>query len=191
MTLGMKSDTLGEGDRDLSLGPLRAGRIASTVVVPTEEESSVRHLGSLALSAVGGAMLYVYLGIGALKLEQARLLIADGASRGSLDLVIGLGLLLAAGIWLTVLLGVRWSPVGLVLLGAALAALGVLAVAAPDRLEWLLPNTLFGIEGIRSAPPAACLAVAVPLLATVFSQRRWRGQRGDQPFSDHPIDAQR
>ena len=134
-------------------------------------------------------MLYVYLGIGAVRLDRAATRLAAGENSGSLDLVVGLALVLAAGAWVWVFLGVRWSPVGPALLGLALAGLGVLAVAGPDQLARLLPDSLLGFSGVRSAPPAALLLVALPLAGTVLSRRRWRGPRGDQRFSDHPIDA--
>jgi hypothetical protein len=149
----------------------------------------MRHLGSLALSAVGGAMLYVYLGLGSVRLQRAAGLFSAGSHRGSLDLVIGVGLMVAAGVWVWVLLTLRWSPIGLVPLGLAFGALGLLAVAAPGRLADLLPDSAFGLDGLRSAPPVACLMLAVPLLLTVLSKRRWQGKRGEQRYSDHPIDA--
>jgi hypothetical protein len=149
----------------------------------------MRHLGSLALSAVGGTMLYLLLGIGSVRLEHAATLIQDGSNRGSLDLVIGVGFVTAAGACVGVLLMPRWSPLGSAPLGLALGAMGVLAVAAPGRLARLLPDAALGLHGLRSAPPAACLLLAVPLLVTLVSRRRWRGARADQRFSDHPIDS--
>jgi hypothetical protein len=150
----------------------------------------VRHLGSLALSAVGGLLLYLGLGLGTLRLDRAAERLADGTRSGSLDLVVGLGLVLLAAAVLWLLLGIRFSPVGPALLGAGLATLGVLAVVAPTRLGRVVPAELFGVDGVRAAPPSALLLVALPMLGTVLSKRRWRGSRADQPYSDHPIDTQ-
>jgi len=150
----------------------------------------VRHLGSLLVSAVGGVMLYICLGVGSVRLQRASELLADGARRGSLELLLGVALVLVAGLCVALLLTVRWSPLGLALLGIALGAAGGLAVADPRLLARLLPDTVLGVHGIRSAPPVATMLVAVPLLLTVLSARRWRGSRSDQPFSSHPIDGQ-
>jgi hypothetical protein len=149
----------------------------------------VRHLGSLALSAVGGPLLYVLLGLGTVRLDRAAVRLADGSRNGSLDLAIGLGLVLLAALCLWVLLGVRFSPLGPALVGIGLAVLAVLAVVAPDRLDRVVADEFLGLRGWRAAPPSALLLVALPLVGTLLSRRRWRGPRGDQPYSDHPIDA--
>ena len=150
----------------------------------------MRHLGSLLLSAVGGVLLYVGLGLGTVRLDRAAEKLANGTRSGSLDLVVGLGLVLLAAAVLWLLLGIRFSPVGPALAGAGLAVLGVLAVVAPARLARVVPAELLGVGGVRSAPPSALLLVALPLVGTVLSKRRWRGSRADQPYSDHPIDTQ-
>lgn len=150
----------------------------------------MRHLGSLALSAVAGPVLYVCLGLGTVRLDRATDRLANGTRSGSLDLVVGLGLVLLAGLLLWLLLGIRFSPIGPVLVGAGLAALGVLAVVAPTRLARALPEELLGADGVHTAPPSALLLVALPLVGTVLSKRRWRGDRADRPYSDHPIDTQ-
>lgn len=149
----------------------------------------MRHLGSLLLSAVGAPMLYVALGLGTEQLDRAARRLAEGSQNGSLNLVLGIGLVLVAAGWLWALLGIRFSPVGPALAGIGLAALAVLTVTAPTRLGRLLPAEVFGVSGLRAAPPSALLLVALPLLGTLLSKRRWRGPRGDQPYSDHPIDA--
>ena len=133
----------------------------------------MRHLGSLVLSLVLAPAIGALAGFGLGAYGRAR------ESVGAEDppqLVFALAALAAAGVLFALLIMPRLSPVGPALVG--LAVLGVVGWLTFDAaaLQRALPRSVHAVLG----SPAAGYAVplAIPLVATVFSSRRWRRWEG-------------
>jgi hypothetical protein len=148
----------------------------------------VRHLISVLLAAVGGVVIFVCLGVGGVRTRNAMLEPSIPERAASLDLALGVGLLVVAGLCYGYLLLSRISPAGPVLLGFVLALIALLEMVSPPTYLRLLPARLLGVDGILAAAPSTTLMLAVPLLLTGFVSRRWRRDVEQEP-SLHPIDA--
>lgn len=132
----------------------------------------MRHLGSLALSLVGTALMYVLAGVGAVKLAIGNLG-PDGKDWAALG--IGFAAVIGAGIVYAILLLTRLSPLGLVLSGLALLGFTLWALLSESSFQDAIPADLLGVKNAGYAPVGALtILVSVPLMATVFSPRRWR-----------------
>jgi hypothetical protein len=132
----------------------------------------MRHLGSLLLSLVAGALIYVLAGICAGKWTEARL--SDGGDKyAAFGIMLAAGL--AAGGLYALLLLARLSPLGLVLLGLLFMAVAMWSFFAPSNFVDTMPDDVLGVRGagLAAAGPFS-LIFGGPLLATVFSPRRWR-----------------
>jgi hypothetical protein len=126
----------------------------------------MRHLGSILLSVILAPVIYVLAGIGVAKVFPE-----DHFAAGAL---IGLAALLGAGALYAVLLLARLSPVGTALGGLAYLGISVWFVVSPDMVA-RLPKSVLGVHGAAALPLSGVTAVlAVPLLATVLSPRRWQ-----------------
>jgi len=134
----------------------------------------MRHLGSVVLSVLLTPVLYLLIGAGAVKAASHAIAVSNGR-QGNTNLLVALGLLAAAGLVYALLILPRWSPIGLVLAGLALAGMTLWLAFEPESYLRVMPKSLFGL---RSAPAAGAtittLVIAVPLLLTVASGRRWR-----------------
>jgi hypothetical protein len=131
----------------------------------------MRHIGSILLSLVFGAAAYVLVGIGLVKMGGLTALHHSTVPTAA----VAAGALAGAGVLYAILLLSRLSPVGPVVV--ALAYLGVTAwprVAGGSFDRWV-PTSVLGVHGALRLPSVAVAALlAVPLLATVFSGRRWK-----------------
>lgn len=132
----------------------------------------MRHLGSLVLSLIAGALIYVLLGVTFVKWGEAL-----GESGGSKygDFAIAIGAVLVAGGLYALLVLARLSPLGLVLLGLLYYVVAFWAFFSLSSFSDLMPHSIAGVEGagLAAAGPDLIL-VGTPLLATIFSPRRWR-----------------
>jgi len=141
----------------------------------------MRHLGSLALSVLLTAVLYVLVGIGISKwVESAR---SDGTHSLANAAVVLLAFLGAAALYGLLLL-LRLSPVGLVLAGLMLLILGAWAMLASGAGPFhYLPRNIGGFTLALSYPAynGYALFLAVPLLMTMLSPRRWRRYAQPRP----------
>jgi hypothetical protein len=134
----------------------------------------MRHLLSLALALVLIPLIYIATGYGLVRSAKV------GA--GSLDLGTGVAAVAAfavAGSLYAVLMLARLSPAGLVLGGLALLGASVWAFFGTRSFLDTMPSSLLGQRGVMLAAAGSGAVLAVPLLATVASPRRWR--RGDEP----------
>jgi hypothetical protein len=128
----------------------------------------MRHLVSVVLAPILGVAVYVLLGIA----------IAQGSSPADgwdVDNIIALSAAAGAGVCYAALVLPRWSPLGLVPVG--LCYLGATAWLYSDSTSFvdIMPDDIFGSEFAGVAPAAPITAaLAIPLLATVASARRWR-----------------
>jgi hypothetical protein len=131
----------------------------------------MRHLLSLLLGLVLAPIVYVCAGFSAAWFAQA-------ATQGDTDIVkalLGLAAALVAGALYAVLVMARLSPVGPVLAGLLYLGVGGWAIADQRGFDGAVPGTLLAVNGVlHAAVPFGTSLLAVPLLATIFSPRRWR-----------------
>nr|MDT0657860.1 hypothetical protein [Micromonospora sp. DSM 115978] len=131
----------------------------------------MRHLGSLLLSALLAPVIWLLTGYGLNEYLQNR------ARSGELrwELALAAGALLVAGAGYALLLLPRLSPVGPVLAGLAFLAMVGWSAFDPAGLYRVGPDEILGITNPLPYPAEGYAALlAVPLLATIFSPRRWR-----------------
>lgn len=131
----------------------------------------MRHLGSLVLSLLLAAATWVLTGIGISKFVEAR---ADPSGL-TIGLALGLAAILAAGLCYTLLILPRLSPLGPFLVGLALLGLVAWRVSDLSSFNQYVPEDILG-AGLALRDPADGYAalLALPLVSTVFSARRWR-----------------
>jgi hypothetical protein len=140
----------------------------------------MRHLWSLLLALVLTPLIYGAAGVAAVHLADA-LTFGTGSSdaRGAEtagNIIFGLGLGLAAGGLFAVLVMVRLSPVGPLFAGLVYLGVTLYALVDPEGFASLIPADLFGQAGALYRPVGlGTTLLAVPLILTVASPRRWRG----------------
>jgi hypothetical protein len=131
----------------------------------------MRHVLSVVLGIVLAPLIYIAAGVSAVKFTESRV-------GGSLELAptaIALSAALAAGGLYALLVMARLSPVGPVLAGLIYLGATIWALVSPSSFTDTLPGDLFSVEGALYAPVGmGTVILAVPLLVTVFSPRRWR-----------------
>src|SRR4051794_4168485 len=132
----------------------------------------MRHLGSLVLSLIAGALIYVLLGVTFVKWVEA--LSESGGSKYG-DFAISIGAALVAGGLYAILVLARLSPLGLVLLGLLYYVVAFWAFFGQSSFSDIMPHSIAGVEnaGLAAAGPDL-LIIGTPLLVTIFSPRRWR-----------------
>jgi hypothetical protein len=122
----------------------------------------MRHLLSSILSLVLTPVIYISTGYGLVR---------------SADTGTGLAALIAftvAGALYALLVLARFSPVGLVLGGVLLLGASLWALFGRRSFVDTMPSSVFGQHGVMLAAAATAAVLAVPLLFTVASPRRWR-----------------
>jgi hypothetical protein len=131
----------------------------------------MRHLGSIVLAIVFAPLMYLLAGVGQVKFVA-------GTARASTDwtaVSIGIGALIVAGVLYSVLVMARLSPLGPVLAAALFIGVELWAVFDAAGVADLLGNSTFGVIRAQEAPLSGlALFMAVPLIATIVSPRRWR-----------------
>ena len=131
----------------------------------------MRHLISLVLGVVLAPVIYVLAGVSNSKA-------ADHIVSNKNDvttLALAIGCIVAAGALYSVLILIRLSPVGTVLAGLILAVPSVWALLDAAGFTDKLPTSFLGVRGALTFGASSTLLLAsVPLIATVFSPRRWR-----------------
>jgi hypothetical protein len=134
----------------------------------------MRHLGSIVLSLFLTALVYVLTGVGLANWALA--LSSGGTSEDYVKLGMALAALGVAGVLYGVLTLTRLSPLGPVLSGLALFGLAMWAALAFNSYTDTMPSRILGVDGtdFAAAGSGAAALLAVPLIATVLSPRRWR-----------------
>lgn len=131
----------------------------------------MRHLLSVLLALVFTPIVYICAGFSAVWF-------AESTARGDTDTVkalLGLGAALVAGAFYAVLVMGRLSPLGPILAGLLLLGIGGWSIADPQGFASAVPGTLLGVGNVlHAATPFGTSLLAIPLLSTVFSPRRWR-----------------
>jgi hypothetical protein len=144
----------------------------------------VRHLISVLVAPVLGAIVYVLVGIALTRLSPGSL--TSGSNLVALGAAVGAGAAYAA------LLLPRLSPLGPMLLGLAFLGLTAWLVAEPASFERTIVDVFrFGGRRIAVEPALGVTAVlGVPLLLTAVSPRRWRRHAdGVEPAPAYPAPA--
>jgi hypothetical protein len=140
----------------------------------------MRHLGSIVLALLLAPAIWVLTGIGLSKFAEAR---ADPAGL-DIDLAFGLGAVLGAGLCYTLLILPRLSPLGLVLAGLGFLGLVIWRVNDLDGFNQAVPADFLNVPlALRNPAEGYAALLAVPLLGTLFSGRRWR--RHDHPPAEY------
>ena len=132
----------------------------------------MRHLGSIVLSLILAPAAYLLAGIGVVE-AAGNASVAPHPDYAKVTLgVLAIG---AAGLLYALLVLTRISPVGPLLAGLLYLTASVWALYSYATLGKLLPDSVLGVRGAADAPlNGVALVLAVPLLLTVLSPRRWR-----------------
>jgi hypothetical protein len=140
----------------------------------------MRHLGSLLLALLLAPAIWVLTGIGISKFAEAR----TDPSGLDIDLAVGLAAVVGAGLVYALLILPRLSPLGLVLAGLAFLGLVVWRVVDLDGFDRAVPANFLDVRlALRNPADGYAAVLALPLLGTLFSARRWR--RHDQPPAEY------
>jgi hypothetical protein len=132
----------------------------------------MRHLGSLVLSLLLAPIVYALTGIGLVKMiDVPRHL----SGHDYVTLGIGVAALVGAGLAYALLVMTRLSPIGPVLAGLGFLGMTAWYVGNRSSFTRIIPENLLGVRGALSAPASTvAVLLAVPLLVTIVSPRRWR-----------------
>jgi hypothetical protein len=147
----------------------------------------MRHVLSLVLGVVLAPLIYVAALITAARLD-------DSVGSGGFavrEVLIGLGTAVVAGGLYAVLVMARISPVGPILAGVLYLGASVWALVDAPGVSRLLRDAVPSVPDGGALIPGMTAFLAVPLLATIFSPRRWRrhadgGPTGYNAAPDYP-----
>jgi hypothetical protein len=132
-------------------------------------EDDMRHVGSIVLSLVLIALVLSGTAYGVTQWLDGT---NPEGTRDSVKLAIGAAALVVAGLLYAVLVLSRLSPLGPVLAGLALLGVALWTTLALDSFDHVVPASFAKITEWPLGPVGVLLAV--PLLATIVSPRRWR-----------------
>jgi hypothetical protein len=136
----------------------------------------MRHLLSFILALVLTPLIYISAGYSAVKFGGS----SDGANIEVVPATLGLVAAFVAGGLFALLVMARLSPIGPVFTGLVYLGITLWALIDLSGFHNTMPADLFGVSGLLHVPaPFGTALLAVPLLVTVFSPRRWR--RSAQP----------
>lgn len=144
----------------------------------------MRHLGSAVLGIVVAPLVLLLAGRGLTEFADA----AGTFDTDPLATVVALAALSLAGLLYAALTLPRFSPLGPALAGVGYLGFSALVLVGPaDLLDRLRAEGIRLDEGQVVAAAAAAALLALPLLLTVFSARRWRGSAEPEahPYSSH------
>lgn len=137
----------------------------------------MRHVGSFFLALLLAPVIWILTGVGAGEFAEAR----TASANLDADLVIGLVCVLGAGLCYSVLALTRLSPVGPVLVGLAFLGGTGWRVADLTTFQDRLHQKILGVSGALQLPAEGYAALlAIPLLITMFSSRRWHRYDPDE-----------
>jgi hypothetical protein len=135
----------------------------------------MRHLLSAVLGIVLSPLIYTIAGYAAVKVDQA-------TGEGALDMVpaaLGVVAAFTAGALYAILVMARLSPFGPILAGLLFLGVTLWALFNHDGFLATMQASVFGVRDVLHVPAGSGTALlAVPLLSTVFSPRRWRRTAG-------------
>ena len=132
----------------------------------------MRHLGSIVLSLLLAPIIYALTGIGMVKMSGVP---RHPSASDYVTLSIGLAALIGAGLVYSVLVLTRLSPLGPVLAGLGFLAMTGWYLVNRGSFTRTISSDALGVRGAAWAPAGAVtVLLAVPLLVTIVSPRRWR-----------------
>jgi hypothetical protein len=135
----------------------------------------MRHLGSFFLALIMAPLIWILTGIGASKFAEAR----AASANFNQDLAIALAAVLGAGLCYSLLVLTRLSPIGPVLVGLAFLGATGWRVVNLASFQTRPPGKFLGVASALQWPAEGYAALlAVPLVITMFSARRWRRYDG-------------
>jgi hypothetical protein len=136
----------------------------------------MRHIGSIVLAVIFAPIIYILTGVGMVKFAaNSAASTTDWTAVG-----IGAGALVVAGALWAVLTMVRMSPLGPLLAGLMFVGAQVWALLDLANVVSTLGTSVLGISHAAEEPlNGPALVMAISMLATIFSPRRWRGK--DKP----------
>jgi hypothetical protein len=130
----------------------------------------VRHLGSIALSIVLAPLVYLLAGLGVEKFNT----VSGGSQDWTATGIGALALIVAAGLY-ALLVMTRLSPLGPLVAGVLFLVTAAWVLFGDSSFTKLLGGRVLDVRpGIAPAESGLVLLLAVPLLATIVSPRRWR-----------------
>lgn len=132
----------------------------------------MRHLGSIVLSLLLAPIVYALTGIGLVKMAGIP---RHLSGHDYMTLGIGVAALIGAGLAYALLVMARLSPLGPVLAGLGFLGMTAWYIGNRSSFTRIIPENLLGVRGALWAPASAvAVLLAVPVLATIVSPRRWR-----------------
>jgi hypothetical protein len=132
----------------------------------------MRHAGSLLLSLFLAPLIWVATGYGLNEIGRTRAELVGGFE---VEIVLGLAALVAGGALYALLVMARLSPIGPALIGLVFVGLSSWAAFDPTSYFDTMPTDLRDNDFALTYPALGYSALlAVPLLATLLSPRRWR-----------------
>jgi hypothetical protein len=153
----------------------------------------MRHVTSLLFGVVLAPVIWFLASLGQFRFLDALHRFASTPDKRPAELVFGAALMLAAGVWLGVLLGSRLSPVGPAVAGVSWLGLAIAFVIDGPGVTGLLPHGPFGQTAVFTLPlqHGYAFAVGVALLVPMFDPARWRGltRLDELPAEDDPAAA--
>ena len=148
----------------------------------------MRHVLSLVLGVVLAPLVYVAALISAARLDAS---IGGFGGVALRDALLGLAAAVIAGGLYAVLVMARLSPVGPVVAGLLYLGATVWALFDAGAVSRLLRDAVPSVPDAGALIPSVTAFLAMPLLATIFSPRRWRrhtngGPGGYNAAPDYP-----
>jgi hypothetical protein len=145
----------------------------------------MRHFLSVVLSIVLAPLIYVAAGLAAVKLDSAHI---NSSSINWTAAEIGLAAGVIAGALYAVLVMARISPIGPLLAGLAYLGMTTWSFLNGTSFQNAFRYNIFGLHRVLIVPAGAgLLLLAIPLVATVFSRRRWAaGMPSGLPYDAAP-----
>jgi hypothetical protein len=128
----------------------------------------VRHLLSVVLGPVIGAIVYLLFGFAGFKVELDEGWTADTA--------VGVATMVVAAVLYALLVVPRMSPIGPALVGVAYLGLGLWLVSDLSGYVSTMPDNLLGLDNAGFGPGLYLIPLSIPLLATLVSPNKWRGR---------------
>ena len=142
----------------------------------------MRHLISLVASLVAAPLIWLAGGYGFNRLASS-LTVGESLDPKMGPALAGLCLLIVAGALYAGLVLTRISPVGPVVVGVVYAAMTFWITLAPQSFLDTMPDDPDDYPGLYTGMTRVSLLLAIPLLLTALSPRRWR--QDDAPRAAH------
>jgi hypothetical protein len=146
----------------------------------------MRHVVSLGAGLLLAPVIWFLAALGDYRLLAA---LPRGAAGGgsSKEMLLGILLLLACGVWLGILLGTRISPAGPVAAAIAWLGIGAAFVSDPAKVASLLPDGPNGQTGLFVLPleHGYAFLIGAAMLVPAISPGRWRGAESREEEPQH------